>query len=161
MSRCVLLVFLAVTLPHDAFGQALRPGDRIRVTAPPLLSEPQRGRLVTLTRDTLLFESSGADLGLPVDARSSWVVPLELLTQLEMSQGFRGHSGQGFLIGAGSGLVVAFVGMQSCDGISCDPEVGTAAIVGAGTLVGGLLGLLFGAVVRTERWTPVSLDVAR
>jgi hypothetical protein len=159
-SWIVLTGSLALLSPSELLGQALQPGDRIRVTAPLLLSRPQRGQLISFDRDTLVLE--GTDLGQRGAAPTRWIVPRDLLSQLEMSEGYRRYPARGFLIGAGVGLVGGLIAINSGNGSACrgsgDYGELCAYFVGASTVGGGLLGLLLGAAVRTERWTPVSLE---
>jgi hypothetical protein len=163
LTSCMVLTgSLALFSPSESLGQTLEPGDRIRVTAPPLLSQPQRGRLISLDQDSLVLEGTGLDRGQRGAAPTRWIVPRELLSQLEMSQGYRRYPGRGFLIGAGVGLVGGLIAIGSGNGSACrgsgDYGEVCAYFVGASTAGGGLVGLLFGAVVRTERWTPLSLE---
>jgi hypothetical protein len=89
-------------------------------------------------------------------------VPRDLLSQLERSEGYRRYPARGFLIGAGVGLVGGLLAINSGDGSACRGSANygelCAISVAATTVGGGFLGLLVGALVRTERWTPLSLE---
>ena len=160
LTSCMVLTgSLALLSPSGLLGQALQPGDRIRVTAPPLLPQPQRGQLISLDGDSLVLE--GTDLGQRGAEPTRWIVPRDLLSQLEMSEGYRRYPARGFLIGAGVGLVGGLIAISSGDGSACRGSGNygelCAIFVGMTTVGGGFLGLLVGAFVRTERWTPLPL----
>jgi hypothetical protein len=161
-SWLVLTGILVLTSPSEVLAQPLQPGDRIRVTAAPILPESQRGHFISLDGDSLVLEGAGLDLGRAGAAPMRWAVPRDLVSQLERSEGYRGYAGRGFVIGAGVGLVGGLIAISSGNGSACrgsgDYGALCAFFVGISTVGGGALGLLVGALVRTERWTPVFPD---
>lgn len=146
----IVLVGAMLGSPLSLTAQGLEPGQRIRVTAPEVFMERQAGQLVWFDVDSLVLASTNAQ---------RWVVPSLAITQLEASQGRRGHAGRGFLIGAGVGLVAGLIGISgegTCTGSGNYGEF-CAIIVTGSTLAGGFLGLLFGDIARTERWATIPL----
>ena len=132
----------------------LKPGDRIRATAPTLSPSPLVGTVVAFEANSLMVQRGTGTRRLS----------LASLTRLEMSQGRRSHAalgaGVGLLVGAGVGAVIgsgckAIIVPVSSEG-GCI-AVGAAVIGGAGALVGAVTG----ALVRTERWAEVPLDRLR
>jgi hypothetical protein len=132
----------------------LKPGDRIRATAPTLSPSPLVGTVVAFEANSLMVQRGTGTRRLS----------LASLTRLEMSQGRRSHAalgaGIGLLVGAGVGAVIgsgckAIIVPVSSEG-GCI-AVGAAVIGGAGALVGAVTG----ALVRTERWAEVPLDRLR
>ena len=159
-SLLLLAGVIGFATPVFASSQSLSPGTRVRVTAPSLLLDRQRGQLLTLGGDSLILRASDSDLGTRGTAPRQWVISRDAVAQLERSLGSRGHAGKGLLIGAGVGLAIGLVatdfGSSSslCQG-SGDYGTVCAMIVGASTAGGALLGALFGAVARSERWEAV------
>jgi len=151
---------LAFALPAFASSQTLSPGTRVRVTAPALMLDRQRGQLVSLDRGSLVLEGSGSDLGSRSAAPRRWVIPRDAVAQLERSLGIRANTRKGLLIGAGVGLAAGLVVTRSGGGSACrgsgDYGEFCATIIGASTAGGALLGALVGAVARSERWQVVS-----
>ena len=146
-----MLTAAVLSFPVPLLAQGLEPGQRIRVTAPDVLAERQVGQLLWLDVDSLVLESASAAVP------QRWVIPPESITQLEASQGRRGHAGKGFLIGAGVGLVGGLIGISgqgTCTGSGNYGEF-CAIIVTGSTITGGLLGLLIGAATRSERWVSI------
>lgn len=142
---------LQLLLPAAATAQRLYPGQRIRVTAPQLHLERQTGQLQWLDADSLVLAGSAG----------RWVVPCDILTQVDSLRGVRSHA----LVGLAAGAVVGFVvgailfspESTGCTGSGNYGE--TCALIRAGIVVGGAgLGALVGALIRTEQWAPVSRD---
>lgn len=153
---------LAVVAPKTCLAQTVAPGSRVRVTAPEMALDRQHGRLLWLDADSLVLESAGADLGARDAAPVRWVVPRDLLAEVENSQGRRGHPWKGLLIGTAVGLTVGLIETDfgkstvMCSG-SGDYRTLCAAVIGGFTVGGSVLGLVVGSLVRTERWSPVPL----
>lgn len=108
------------------------------------------GIVRSLTRDSLGLDSDGG-------VRS---VPLSPTVRLEISRGVRANTGRGAWIGAlVGGLGMGAAGALICDGSGglFDPKSSECAMGGAllGGTSGALIGLVFGALVRTERWEVV------
>src|SRR3990172_5704789 len=83
-------VALGIFLPTAAGAQRVAPGLRIRVTAPQFNLQQQPGQLVWFDQDSLVVAA----------ARQRWVLPRQLLTQIESSRGRRRHVLAGLLVGA-------------------------------------------------------------
>lgn len=146
-----ILLVAGLTLPAPTLAQTPEVGQRIRVTAPEVLLERRVGQLLWLDRDSLVL--AGADAAAP----ERWVVPAEAITRLEVFDGRRAHAGRGFLIGAGTGLAVGLIGISgdgTCSGSGNYGELCAIVVTGT-TLAGGVLGMLIGAVVRTDRWNSI------
>lgn len=158
------------TLPTTTFGMLLvvtagaltpgvvsaqgapQPGDRIRLVRAdsPGVTE---GTLVSLTREDLVYrseEGSQARVG-----RAS-------LEKLEVARR-RSNAGSGLVLGSLVGFVVG-VALEStaeekpctsfCVEIFDDSTASTMAGLG-GAMLGGVGGLLAGALIKTHRWEPV------
>jgi hypothetical protein len=131
---------------------ALSAGDRIRLSTG-AIAKGTTGRLVQVGPDVLRIQ---------VDGRPDPIaVPLTAVTRLERSLGRRSSAGKGALIGTvvGTGMGAVLVALaghsdSDCDG-PCTPYaiIAGSAFIGAGALVGAI----GGALIKTERWEPVSL----
>ncbi|NNF28510.1 MAG: hypothetical protein HKN73_14895 [Gemmatimonadetes bacterium] len=156
MLRLVKVLLLAgLIIPAPALAQTPEVGQRIRVTAPEVLTERRVGQLLWLDSDSLVL--AGADTAPP----ERWVVPPEAITRLEVFEGRRGHAGRGLLIGAGTGLALGLIGISgdgTCSGSGNYGELCALVVTGT-TLGGGVLGLLIGAVVRTDRWNSIPVGL--
>lgn len=148
----IVVVALITGLPaSQVVAQPLRPGDRIRVTAPRLDLDARSGALVLLDAENLVLDSS-----------QRLTIPTDAVTRIEVSDGRKGHGGKGALIGAGAALVLGLVVFSKAEGGGhCSgSEEGTGfclAYLGAGVAAGAVGGLVVGLAIRTERWRPVSL----
>ena len=158
MRRAIVLAGLgALTLvaPSRLEAQALAPGTVVRVRAPQILPSQQVGRVVSWEPDTLVL----APILRPSPSTpAAWVIPREAIEQLEASAGRRGHATAGFAVGAGVGLAVGFIVIKNdaaCSGGSTDPLCGPVVAVFTGG--GALLGTLFGAILRTDKWESVDV----
>ncbi|MGD2154679.1 MAG: hypothetical protein PVG79_15525 [Gemmatimonadales bacterium] len=147
-------------------GPELKQGTRVRVTAPVLGEAAVVGEVARLSGDTLVVARIGDGFHQAVTFTS--------LTQLEVSRGNPGAK-VGFAVGAivgviGAKAVVATLqdsGEDSCHGFECmegiEVEVFneilvTCLAVGAGVVIGGLLGGAVGSSLSTERWEPIPLQ---
>lgn len=141
---------LAVTplLPVAAQAPPIEPGTRVRVT----ISDRgirHVGALRAVHSDTLVLDT----LRLVRTA----------ITRLEVSPGRRGHAALGAAIGAvGLGVVGAVVGYEICQAADCGDDADGAMLGGgAGVVLGGLIGLGVGALIKTDRWEETSLERLR
>ena len=154
-NRGLLLAgILSLVAPAHASSQDLLAGTRVRITAPTLMLDRQRGQLLSIDRDSLVLEGSGLDLGTSDAAPKVWIIPRDAVAELERSLGSRGNAGKGLLIGGGIGLLIGLGSTSLCQG-SGDYGTFCAMIIGASTGGGALLGALFGAAARSERWESV------
>ena len=132
----------------------LKPGDRIRATAPTFSPGPLVGTVVAFEAESLMVQGG----------TRTWRLSRASLTGLDVSQGRRSHAG----LGAGIGLLVG-AGVGALIGSGCDviegPVSSEAGCIAIGAAVfggaGALVGAVTGALVRTERWAEVPLDRLR
>jgi hypothetical protein len=121
------------------------------VTASQVSLEKQVGELLWLDADSLVLEGQrlGNDATGPSPVR--WVVPIGLLSELEVSQGVHANPDGGFLLGSaiGFGLGALLFGPACFDKYYRD-----ICFIGLTTTTAGfsLLGFVFGGLSRTERW---------
>ncbi len=134
----------------------VKPGDRVRVTAPYLGIRKQAGRFETRRGDTLVVAAPD----------STMMFPVVFVMRLEVSRGRKSAVGRGaligFLVGAGGGAIAGAAALsEGCvDGDGC-PALG--ALVGGAFfgLVGTGIGAVVGALSKAERWEEVPLDQLR
>jgi len=145
----LLALPLTLAISPAASAQELAAGDRIRVTTVLPTLDRQPGVLLGFDTDTLSFHAQGSD----------WSLPLESISLLERSDGTRSHALVGALIGLGAGLLIPLAATGSDLGSSaCQADTGgnlCGAVILVGGVSGGLLGLIVGALIRTDRWVPM------
>lgn len=145
-----LLALLALIAPVEVFAQQepiVAPGDRVRVLW--LGTAPLVSTVLALKADTLVLAVE--DRGAPLE------LPLALVRKFEVSRG-GSNALRGALIGAGLGLALgAADALGQNDGDLIGPEVVMAVLGGAGAT----LGLVIGAMSRSDRWEEVPLDELR
>jgi hypothetical protein len=158
MRLCVLVLISLTVAPLVTIASQelppVKPGDRVRATAPTLSLSPFVGTVVAFQADSLMVQR---DTG-------TWRVSLASLTRLDVSQGRRSHAG----LGAGIGLLVG-AGVGAAIGSGCHAVVvpvsseGGCIAVGAAVFggAGALIGAVTGALARTERWAEVPRDRLR
>lgn len=131
-------------------------GSRVRLRSTAVQARP-RGLVVALDESALTLATEGGPLK----------IPLNSITALETSLGRKGNAIKGLAIGAVSGVLIGFT--APVDPNDCGYEPGTtrknanfcsrgAALLG-GVLVGGGMGAGIGALVKSERWAPVTLNL--
>lgn len=146
-----VLLCAASLLPAALAGQAPVPGTRVRVTAADVRVDRRTGELLSLDADSLVLRTRSPE---------RWVVPRDLLRQVEVSGGRQRRTMKGMAVGAALGLGIGllgtgFGGSSSCEGSGDSYGQICAALVGASVLGGGLLGAGIGSLVTTERWVPL------
>ncbi len=166
----ILVAILAFVPLANATAQVpVRPGARVRVTGhfcQPFYSNcvggsPQHrvGSFVAWKADTLVVQSNGDTLSVPVD----------LVTTLDVSRGRKSNAatgaGIGLVVGMVTGAVLGYASFEECVSF-CIASVdgrGETAIVGAVLLgLGGIVvGAVTGAFIKTDRWEEVPLDRLR
>lgn len=157
MARTTISVFLLSWVGFSAplAGQAengIEPGTRIRVEAPTVSNDRATGSLESIDATALhLTLEDGGSLSVPRDA----------LRSIDVSAGRRSHWVRGAGIGALAGLVLsstmAIIGASEGDAelTSLDNAMYGAFIL-VTTAGGAVVGGITGALIRTERWEPVS-----
>ncbi len=179
MRHATILVAILACVPlTSATAQvSIRPGTQVRVTGHFCQfysncagGSPQHrvGSFVAWKADTLVVQSNGDTLSVPVD---------DLVTGLDVSRGWKRHTGEGFGYGLVLGLVAGgFVGAKTyeppppppCEGFGCIdvfPDLGwvprmfIGAGIGAG--IGAVAGALVGFAIKTEQWEEAPLDRIR
>jgi hypothetical protein len=125
----------------------LAAGNRVRVQ----LFQPGSkvvGSVVRLTGDTLVI--------LPENAHDEMALSAANVSRLELSLGQRSRAGKGALVGLLVGAVGGYVALQYLCSGGCAGAVVLYALIPGGGLVGAGMGAGVGALIRTERWQPVT-----
>jgi len=179
----ILVAILAFVPLASATAQvSIRPGARVRVTGHLCQfysncagGSPQHrvGSFVAWKADTLVVQINGDTLSVPVD---------DLVTGLDVSRGWKRHTGEGVGYGLVLGLVAGgFVGANTyerpppssrpCEDVGCAwdfdfdidlgwvPRMFIGAGIGAG--IGAVAGALVGFAIKTEQWEEAPLDRIR
>jgi hypothetical protein len=163
--RCLALVIvvLAAGVPV-ALAQAppvppplkLPAGVRVRVWTHSLPNHRIEGTLLSADSTAVaLVPKSGQPL-LGGEMR----LPAPDVTRLDVALEKKGHWWQGALIGAAVGAALAFT--DDVDPVLCEVNENVLCSRGEAVLVYGLtstaMGAGIGALIKTDRWTPVALD---
>jgi hypothetical protein len=92
--------------------------------------------------------------------RSELTLPAADVTRLDVALGKKRHWWQGAVIGVALGLAMAFT--DDVDPVLCEVNENVLCSRGEALAVYGLtsaaLGAGVGALIKTDRWTPVALD---
>ena len=157
MRTVLILVAFCLAPVEVAMAQSgaqwpLDSGSRVRIQSPLFNGKTQQGTVMSTGADTLNFR---AGLG-----TVSTAVGLNDITSIDVLQGTHTRAGKGALIGFALGAGIA-AGIQAATWKKTTTfdfgRGGDAAMVAVpGGLVGGLVGLLFGAR-ETETWVHVNL----
>jgi hypothetical protein len=133
-------------------------GARVRVSSSVMPGGVIEGRVTSSTDDALglMLPSDDSPFG-----GGQVVVPRGSLTSLQISMGKKGHALLGLLVGTASlAAIGAFAEVDPDDcGDDSTAFCSRAEAVGGMAFVGAGLGALVGAVIRTERWQNVSVEV--
>ena len=153
------MTMLVVALVCGALGAvptgpySLKPGSRVRITAPQLGGEPLVGTLVGLEPDRILVKRGSSDL--------PTLIPRSSVVKLEVSGGRKSKTGRGAMIGLGvgamPGLLLTF-GDYNSDTHSSGPNPAAVAVIGAAG--GALVGAAIGWALKTEEWKPAEVAAA-
>jgi hypothetical protein len=145
----VAILTLLVALSRPGSAQSLRPGDRIRATPGAKFGDLVIGQFVRSTPDSIWLR--------PQELRQPIALALGHGLRIDRSLGRHSRVGTGALVGAGVGAAVTVLflsgfcgGDNLCDG---DEQVRAAAIFGLPSIA---VGAGIGALIKTERWTPVA-----
>jgi len=149
---CLSALALVTLLPQDVWGQALKSGDRLRVTF--ALGGPRiEATFLSYDADSLRFAP-----------RDTALLSRHALafTEIQVLQAYRGRrpaTGRGALIGALAGAAVGAVLVSANPG-ECEPAFSCAAfgavVVGGGGLV---LGAILGAVLGHDHWERLTIPL--
>jgi hypothetical protein len=170
MSRLLPSVLLSLLLaPVTGAAQAPGPlviGQRVRVSSRCDIVDARvvkcpdsgylwwyTGRLEAVEGDSLRIRTAPGEPEFAIPARS--------ITGMSVRDGTRNHVWTGAGFGVLGGVVLGAVigsATEFCI-LSCSPATGLGAIIGAPA--GFLLGGAIGALIRTDRWRPVSPDAQR
>lgn len=161
---CILVAAL-VALPTALPGQGLseETGRRLRVT---LVGQPEKSLVGTSLglRDGTLYLRPASHHR---DEPDTLAIPQASISRVDFSDGTRRHVLAGLLIGGAAGAAVGAGTFGS--GPPCNSSLPRNNVfnfgcgdsfAAAGALLGGIAGLfggaLVGALIRTERWTPIT-----
>jgi hypothetical protein len=160
----LVLTALAAALAGEALAQPapepptlkLPVGARVRVRPVAAPGDWVRGTLVSADSEGIGLLPENA----PPIAGSELRLPRETVARLEVLTGQKKHWLQGLLVGVAAGVAMGFafdVDPERCkvdDNYFCS----RGEAVAAGGLVIGGIGAGVGALVKTDRWFPVTLD---
>ena len=159
MTTALSMTMAVITMaaPAAAQGVVLNPGARVRLDAPSAGVRHFEGTIIA-TGDTIDVARASARVRVPASA----------VTRLEVSGGKNRTQGavRGIMWGAGIGLVVGAVSVNTADNSVCyDSRVGRSDCtvsskgewIAASAVGGALWGALFGALVGRERWDTVAV----
>jgi hypothetical protein len=150
----VALSPFATTVAQE-HASPLEPGQRVRVTAPSLGLDGHEERFSGVRGDTLVLTSMRC-----------LVADVE---RLDVHAGRRSRAVTGGLIGAAAGVLIGIpVGVAEQSSYECDPDNALAPCIPPLPtipimfgVIGGALGALTGAFIKTDRWEEVPLDRLR
>lgn len=140
-------------LPATTFPMTV--GSRVRLLAPTVAQGRLEGMLVEMSEQSLV-----------VDMGKSRLVSVsrQAITQFEVSRGRHHHALVGMVIGAGVGGALAEVTLGDrnyCEAIVVCRTNHRWEALRLGLVAGGVLGAGVGALIKTDRWSPVPLDRVR
>jgi len=146
------MALMLLAWPQTTEAQtALKPGDRVRVTAAALGPNALDARVVSARADSLFLRRGEALLG----------VPNADLLILERWDGRHGHARRGMWIGAlaVTGFLAEeyFRNPQQCEGSGNYRQL--CLLFGSLTVVGGaLVGTAVGALIRHDTWVSLTVE---
>jgi hypothetical protein len=151
---------LALLLGSAAWSEAvaqnpvpLQPGQRVRVQFADPRTPVLTGAVQAIGPDTLVVHPDGGP-----GAKSVTAIPLSSVAGLQVSRGRHSKWATGLLIGLGAGAVTgAILGATSrSDWLFTSTDMATIGAVTFGA-VGGVVGVIIGALTKTERWEAVPI----
>ena len=130
----------------------LTPGTRVRVLTT-IVQSRVRGVVVAVDDTVLTLAPEG---GLPLK------VSLLSITQMDVSLGQRRNTLKGLAIGVLSGIALGFampVDPETCYSQNTTSFCSRRDAIGGGTVLLGGLGTVIGALIKTDRWAPISVGL--
>jgi len=134
------------------------PGMRIRITARVPESQRWIGEFIANDRDTITMRESGTNAALVT-------VPTLHVERFEISSGRHGNALRGAVIGFAAGAVlgagIGYAGYSEDDAF--DYSAGETAAISAVAVgvIGGVVGVVAGALTHSERWRSLPLEDLR
>ncbi len=156
LRAAVLALALGSAAWPEAVAQKVAPlqlGQRVRVHSALARTPELIGGVQAMSADTLVVRQvDGAG------ASTATAIPLAYISQLEVSRGQHSRWARGLLIGLAAGATTGVILGASSDGNWLFSK-SDLALMGAVVMapVGGLVGLVVGALTKTERWETVAL----
>ena len=174
----ILAAIVVASLSYDLSAQKnenIYPGARIRLLAPPKITERITGRVSAVKPDTLVLFARGSNVPL--------IVPFSSITELEVTKYRKSMAKPGAIVGAVvGGLALTIVGLSefeddcpnkcppedwppglhfdcsdySCFGFSRPAKIFIGAF--AFTWLGGGAGFLVGNLIKSERWETIPTE---
>ena len=135
------------------------PGAKVRLASTALPGGFVVGRVTSSTDDVLGLTLAGDDspfTGTPI------VIPRASVTSAQVSLGRHSYWKMGALFGAIAGAAAgaaAPIDPATCDSYSSDTFCSRGEAIGISAVAGAFLGGLVGAVIKTEKWQKVSVEV--
>ena len=159
-SGCAMVLASLLLLPAEARPGELPKativtvGSRVRILAPTMVHGRLEGMVLEMDENSLLVG---------MDDRGPIRLPREAITRLDVSTGRHRRALKGMIIGAGIG--VATLGLAAAtyhsDGGGSSDSTSWGAAVGQFALGGAAWGAGIGALIKSDRWSPVPLDTVR
>lgn len=138
---------LLLAAPLCAQQAELRPGARVRLSAPGTLAGQQTGTVLERSTDSLLFATPN---GTPTRLALAALERVEVSRGRSRSRGALKGTAWGAGIGIGLGLISVAAGNE-CSALDSvcptDTELVTSTIVGS-----AVIGVIIGAIVGSESW---------
>ena len=171
--RCLTLMAMLTVLLGDAYAAAaqvppappgppappplkLPAGVRVRVCTYSLAGERIDGTLVGTDATSITLVPKGSHPLVPSEMK----LPAGDVTRLDVALGRKSHWWQGAVVGALLGAALAFT--DDVDPALCKVNENVLCSRGDAILTYGLgsvaVGTVVGALIKTDRWTPVALD---
>jgi len=160
MLRPALLVLLlgSAVLPEVVAQKPtlVQPGQRVRVQSALARTPELIGGVQSISPDTLVVRHADG-----AGASAATAIPLVYITRLEVSRGQHSRWARGLLIGLGVGATTGVIlgATSDSDWLFSKSDL---ALMGAVVMapVGGFVGLVVGALTKSERWETVPLPRA-
>lgn len=151
ISFACLVFMLLYSSNLSAQETTLKPGDKIRVSAPGFLFQKKMS-LVDLNTTFLIGKGD-----------TIFQVPRSSISRLEVITEDKRNAGKGALIGSGAGFLITVATVAvATDGPHCSGSSLTEgecayywAAVGGATISGALVGALIGHFIRSDKWERV------